>query len=83
MKTRYEIGDKVWVHCGGEENPLNEGTVRAILKFSDYNMEQYVIEIPTHIEPILVVHDFFSMSEDAEGPIALWRKEWKFSDFIG
>jgi hypothetical protein len=68
----YEVGRKVWIHNGGKDNPLVEAEI--VHKFKlDWGSMNYVLEIPTPVDPILVVRDWFSISEDGK-TLNIWRK---------
>ena len=72
MKKEYKIKDKVWIHLG--ERNLVEGRVVEIIDLEHLNEgynrdnELYIIEIPTHIEPVYEVRNFAMISSDAKGP---------------
>lgn len=57
----------------GRENLL-EGKVVAVLNLEGYSFEHYVIEVDTHIDPVLEVRNGHTISDCAEGPLGLWRK---------
>lgn len=72
----YEVGQTVWIHAGGKDNPLHEGKIVHKFKLEGwYYQTHYVVEILTHIDPILEVRNWFSLSPDAVGPINLWRQK--------
>lgn len=76
-KKQYEIGDPVWIHGVGRSNKLTKGVV--VKKFNieyanfDLSRDHYVISIDTHIEPILEVREWETMSEDELGPLGMFR----------
>ncbi len=57
IKKQYELRDRVWIHIGG--NKLTEGTVVEYFDLGHLgqtrDIEYYVIEIPTEIDPIYEV----------------------------
>jgi hypothetical protein len=68
MKKKYEIGDKCWIFLSYHEGERTEGTV--VHKFSLPGWcipEHYVVEIPTPVDPLLEVHDPYTMRETSEG----------------
>jgi hypothetical protein len=70
---KFEIGDKVWFADGRED--LVGGTV--VHKFvlpGGAQIEHYVIEVETHIDPYYEVRTCWEMSPDATGPINMWRR---------
>ncbi len=76
MKTTYAKGDDVWIHLGTAPGKLSKGKVLEVLDLSEhgYTFLNYLIEIPTSIDPLLEVRDVMTMSEDAKGPVGLFRK---------
>lgn len=73
IKKSYQIGDTVWIHGIGPENKLTKGKVIFSLQIPNYSQEQYVIEIPTHIEPLLEVRSWDTISQDEHGPVGSLR----------
>ena len=76
--TQYKIKDTVWIHLG--EKNLVQGRVVEIIDLQhlgeDYGSEDlYIIEVPTHIEPVYEVRTVDTISPDARGPIQLFRKQ--------
>jgi|688.fasta_scaffold1867369_2 hypothetical protein len=76
MKTTYAKGDDVWIHLGTAPGKLSKGKVLEVFDLSEhgYTFLNYLIEIPTSIEPLLEVRNAMTMSEDAKGPVGLFRK---------
>lgn len=68
MKNHYQVNDEVWIHINGPN--LVKGTVVSIV-----NLETtlYVIQIPCHIEPFYEVRNFYQISDNPNGPIALFN----------
>jgi hypothetical protein len=79
MKTKYEIKDRVWIHIG--ERTLTEGRVVEIIDLAHleegHNPEHelYIIELKTGIEDVYEVRSVDMISEDASGPIGIFRRE--------
>lgn len=79
MKTEYNIKDIVWIHMG--ERKLTKGRVVEIIDLEHLNekhdpdYELYIIEVQTGIDPVYEVRDFGQISPDAQGPIALFRRD--------
>lgn len=79
MKTQYDIKDIVWIHLG--ERKLTKGRIVEIIDLEhldeghDPDDELYVIEVQTGIDPVYEVRNFKQISPDAQGPIALFRRE--------
>ena len=79
MKNDYNLKDTVWIHMG--ERKLTKGRVVEIIDLehldeghsTDY--ELYIIQVQTGIDPVYEVRDFGQISPDAQGPIALFRRD--------
>lgn len=75
IKKQYEIKDKVWVHINSSK--LVEGTVVEYFDLGhvgkNRDIEYYVIEIPTSIEPLYEVRTWDQISQDKAGPIGAYR----------
>lgn len=73
MIVKAKVGDTVWIHgVVSEGNPLWPAKVEHV--FHLYGMEQYVVSVETHVEPVLHVRDGFSISDDPNKPIGLFRR---------
>jgi hypothetical protein len=68
------IGDTVWIHGvkTDEDNPLCKAKVEHV--FHLYGMPQYVVSVETPIDPVLYVRNGFSISDNVDLPIGLWRR---------
>lgn len=83
IKKQYEMNDVVWIHLGNGK--LTKGKIVDIfdLAHAGYSKETefYIVEIPTEIEALLEVRTWESISQDAKGPIGIYRdiKEKSFS----
>lgn len=75
IKKEYKQGDIVWIYGVGVSNKLTKGTVIASVDLSEkgYTDLQYIIQIPTHIEPLLEVRSWHSISQDDKGPVGSFR----------
>jgi hypothetical protein len=75
IKKQYEINDDVWIHIG--TGKLHKGKVVEYFDLGHIgrsrDIEYYVIELPTSIEPILEVRTWEEISQDAKGPLACYR----------
>jgi hypothetical protein len=76
--VKLKIGDDVWCHStrtSGDEknNPLVKGKVVHIFEL-EQKSTQYVVEFPSPVDSILEVYDQFSVSDDPNQPIGLWRR---------
>lgn len=76
IKKQYELNDNTWIHIG--DTKLSKGKVVDIfdLEHAGYSkdIEFYIIEIPTEIDPLLEVRTWSQMSQDAKGPIGAYRE---------
>jgi hypothetical protein len=55
VKKQYAVGDTVWIYGINRSNiKPAQGTVIKAIDLSDagYTYEHYVIDVPTHIEPV-------------------------------
>jgi hypothetical protein len=57
----YAVGDDTWIYIGDHQGERTKGTVVAILDLDGWSMRHYVIEVPTHIDPLLEVRNAFQM----------------------
>ena len=73
MFTDYEVGQDVWIALGGPG--LVKGRIVHYFTLPDYGYynTQYIIEIPTSIDPILEVRDAATMSPSEDKPIGIWQ----------
>lgn len=77
VKKNYEIGDTVWIAGVNNRGTLTKGTVvkkfaidfQGISNESDY----YIVSIPTHIESLLEVRTWETISQDEHGPVGCFR----------
>ena len=78
MNKTINKGDTVWIYLGGYSG-LTEGKVLEVLDLKEhgYAHEQYLIEVPTSIDPVLVLRDFHTLSDTKEGPLFLYRRSPK------
>lgn len=75
-KKEYAVGDDVWIYGIGLKNKLTKGKVIKIVDLKDAGWAlgpHYVIEIPTHIDPLLELRTWESMSQDDKGPVGAFR----------
>lgn len=76
VKKEYNIGDDVWIYGITIENKITKGKVVAAIDLSDKGYTpglHYIIDIPTHIEPLLELRTWHTMSQDEKGPIGSFR----------
>ena len=82
------MNDDAWIHLGGHK--LSKGKIIDIfdLEHAGYSkdMEFYIVEIPTEIDPLLEVRTWEQISQDAKGPIGAYRsikQEIETKKFLG
>jgi hypothetical protein len=86
VKKQYAVGDTVWIYGINRSNtkPV-QGKVVKIVDLSDagYSVgDHYIIEVPTHIEPILEVRTWHNISQDERGPVGSFRTIGNFESTI-
>lgn len=78
VKKEYNIGDPVWVYGISPRNtkPVKGKVIKIVdLKDAGYlDGPHYVIEIPTHIDPLLEIRTWENMSQDSRGPVGALRE---------
>ena len=81
IKKEYKAGDEVWIHGITPSNKLTKGKVITGIDLSaqGYDELHYIIEIPTHIEPLLEIRTWHTMSQDDKGPVGSMRNLNDFS----
>lgn len=76
IKKEYNVGDDVWIYGVGLKNKLTKGKIIKIVDLSDQGWAvspHYIIEIPTHIDPLLEIRTWDSISQDDKGPVGAFR----------
>lgn len=75
VKTEYQVGETVWIHGVTPSNKLTKGKIIHIVDLGsqEYVDLQYIIEIPTHIEPLLEIRSWHTISQDDQGPVGSLR----------
>ena len=75
IKKTYAVGDTVWIYgVARTANKLTEGKIIHEFIPEGYTEQQYVVSVPTSIEPLLEVRDWGTISEDSTGPIWTMRE---------
>ena len=85
VKKQYAVGDVVWIYGITRSNtkPVQGKVIKAIdLSGAGYTYEHYVIEVPTHIEPILEIRTWHNISQDENGPVGSLRTIGDFESTI-
>ena len=77
-KKSYKVGDPVWIYGINRSNVKpTQGKVIKVVDLSDSGYstgDHYVIEIPTHIEPLLEIRTWHNISQDEKGPVGSFRE---------
>jgi len=78
VKIHYDIGDTVWIYgiSVSNERPSQGQIVhRFNINFDGFDPStiQYVIAVDSHIEPLIEVRTWETISQDAEGPVGGFR----------
>jgi hypothetical protein len=76
IKKDYKIGDTVWIHGVSKENKLTKGTIVKSFNIDYWGQSlstYYVVAVSTHIEPLLEIRTWETISEDSVGPIGGFR----------
>ena len=76
IKMKYSVGDSVWIAGVSRNNTrLTEGTVIKEIDLSaeGFSEIQYVISVPSSVEPLLEIRNWQTMSEDSHGPVGGFR----------
>jgi hypothetical protein len=76
VKKEYNIGDTVWIYGIATSNKITQGTVVASIDLSAQGFGtdlHYIIEIPTHIESLLELRTWQTISQDKNGPVGSIR----------
>lgn len=55
-QRKFSVGDKCMIH-GIENGKPTEGKVIALVDLPGYSGPHYVIEVPTHVDPLLYLRD--------------------------
>jgi hypothetical protein len=77
-KKSYKVGDPVWIYGINRSNvkPTQGKVIKVVdLASAGYShSEHYIIEIRTHIEPLLEVRSWHNISQDEKGPVGSLRE---------
>jgi hypothetical protein len=76
VKKSYNVGDTVWIYGINRSNikPVQGKVVKVVdLSSAGYSDTQYIVEVPTHIEPLLEVRSWHNISQDEKGPVGSLR----------
>lgn len=78
-KKEYSVNDTVWIAgIDNKNNFLTPGRIVKIFNIDtdnyDPGIKYYVIAIPTHIEPLLEIRTWETISQDSHGPVGAIRE---------
>ena len=77
VKKSYNVGDTVWIYGINRSNVKpTAGKIIKVVDLSDAGWSignHYIIEIPSHIEPLLEIRSWHNISQDAQGPVGSLR----------
>ena len=79
VKTKYGIGDTVWIYgVARDNNKATQGKIvhQFNIDYSNHSLEvnYYVIEIPTSIDNLLEIRTWEAISQDSHGPVGALRQ---------
>ena len=86
VKKQYAVGDAVWIYGITRSNtkPVQGKVIKVVdLGEAGYSVgDHYIIEVPTHIEPILEIRTWHNISQDEKGPVGSLRNLGNFESTI-
>lgn len=86
VKKQYAVGDTVWIYGISRNNakPVQGKVIKVVdLSEAGYSVgDHYIIEVPTHIEPILEIRTWHNISQDEKGPVGSFRTIGDFESTI-
>jgi hypothetical protein len=86
VKKKYNIGDSVWIYGISRSNVKpTKGKVIRVLDLNNAGYTDgphYVIEVPTHIDPLLEIRTWHNISQDENGPVGSLRNLGDFESTI-
>ena len=86
VKKQYAVGDTVWIYGINRSNtkPVQGKVIKVIdLSEAGYSVgDHYIIEVPSHIEPILEIRTWHNISQDEKGPVGSLRNLGNFESTI-
>ena len=86
VKKEYDIGDTVWIYGINRSNvkPTAGKVIKIVdLRNAGYTVgNHYIVEVPSHIEPLLEIRTWHNISQDATGPVGSLRELGNFESTI-
>jgi hypothetical protein len=80
VKKKYAVGDTVWIYGIGKNQKSTQGKVVKVFNIEGYVDTQYVVEIPTEIEPLLEVRTWHTISQTKDGHVGSLREAFSNPD---
>jgi len=84
VKKKYAVGDTVWIYgINRLDNKSVQGTVIKVftIDYGNYNKEpNYLVEVPTEIEPLLEVRTWHTISQTKDGHVGGIRDAFSNTD---
>jgi hypothetical protein len=72
--VELNVGDAAWCYVGNHQGKMSKGKVVAVLNLEGWGHKHYVIEISTHVDPLLEVRPPWAVSDSAKKPIGFMRR---------
>ena len=69
IKKNSAGGDTVWIYGIARTNKITQGKIIHEFMLEGYECMQYVISVPTSIDPLLEIRDWNTISQDSAGPV--------------
>jgi hypothetical protein len=86
VKKQYAVGDAVWIYGITRSNtkPVQGKVIKVVdLNDAGYSVgNHYIIEVPSHIEPLLEIRTWHNISQDERGPVGSLRELGNFESTI-
>jgi len=75
IKKTYSVSDTVWIYgVARSANRITKGKIVHNFNLEGQDSTQYVISIPTSIEPLLEIRTWDTISQDSQGPVGALRE---------
>jgi hypothetical protein len=75
IKKTYTVGDTVWIYgVSRNAHRLTEGKIIYEFTPPNYTEAQYVVSVPSSIEPLLEIRTWNTISQDSTGPVGAMRE---------
>lgn len=74
IKKQYNDGDTVWIFGINRPNTPTKGRIVKSFEINGYLGTHYVVAVSTHIEDLLEIRTWETISQDEHGPIGMFRE---------